>query len=154
MLFLPACGFTPLYGGGAVSAHYAEIEIPSIPDRDGQALRNLLIDRLYTQGRPHDARYELRVTPPETDYAELGIQKDATITRVQIEITARMALFDRQAGAPALSRDIRAVGGYDVMDEQYATLVTRRAATERVLEELANAIQMELNLYFKTLPPQ
>ena len=46
---LTACGFTPIYGKSAnsesVRSTLAQIDIALIPDRDGQMLRNLLMDR-------------------------------------------------------------------------------------------------------------
>ncbi|MDD9901020.1 MAG: LPS assembly lipoprotein LptE [Alphaproteobacteria bacterium] len=149
-LALAGCGFTPLHqaqNGHAISAAYAQIEVGIIPDRDGQHLRNLLIDRLYTQGRPQNARYLLHIAPLETEQTDLGIQKDATVTRTQIEITAQMTLTDRHNGNTVLTRRLRAIGGYDVLDAQYATFITRRSETDRALEELANNAITAINLY-------
>lgn len=151
MAVLPAaCGFAPMYGGSAaVEANYAAIEISNIPDRDGQYLRNLLIDRLYTRGRPADARYELKIEPLKTVATDLGIQKDATVTRTEIEIDARMALVEKATGKTVLERALHAVSGYDVLDEQYATLVTRQDVKDHVLGELADDVTTALNLYFR-----
>ena len=151
-VFLTACGFQPLYGGGpesSVSAHYADINIPSIPDRDGQYLRNALIDRLYTHGRPSDPKIDLKIDPLKTTLTDLGIQKDATVTRTQIEILAHMQLIDKITGKTLLDRHVRAVGGYDVLDQQYTTVVTRQNVTDHVLDDLSTNIVTELDLYFR-----
>jgi LPS-assembly lipoprotein len=145
LLTLASCGFTPLYGSAAPRP---EVFVASIPDRDGQELRNLLIDRIYAHGVPQAAPYELRIEPLKISAADLGIQKDATVTRTEIEIGAHMTLVDTKTGATVLERHLRAVGGYDVLDEQYATLVTRRSVTDRVLAELADNVVTELSLYF------
>jgi LPS-assembly lipoprotein len=151
LLFLTSCGFQPLYGGGqaSVTAHYADIAIPNIPDRDGQYLRNVLIDRLYTQGRPTDARYDLKIDPLRVTLTDLGIQKDATVTRTQVEILAHVQLIDKITGKPLLDRQVRAVGGYDVLDQQYTTVITRQNVTEHVLDDLAANIVTEMDLYFR-----
>ena len=131
------CGFAPLYkqvdGETSVSERFAEIEIPSIPDREGQILRNDLIDRLYTQGRPADARYTLKIDPVNTSISSLGIRKDATATREQLTFSVHVQLVDRASSAVLLDRSVRAVGSYDILDSQYQTLVSRQTASERVL---------------------
>src|SRR5262249_43067849 len=108
------CGFTPLYGegDGNVSAHYADVEVLNVPDREGQELRNALIDRLYTEGRPADPHYSLKIDPLTITHTDLGIQKDATVTRTEIEVGAHMQLVDRTSGKTLLDRSVRAVGGY------------------------------------------
>jgi LPS-assembly lipoprotein len=148
------CGFEPLYAGGgqSVAAHYAEVDVANIPDRDGQFLRNALIDRLYVGGRPADAKYELKIDPLKETSTDLGIQKDATVTRTQIEISARLRLVDRETARTLLDRTVRAVGGYDVLDQQYTTVITRQSVTENILTELSDNVLRELDLYFKRGP--
>lgn len=153
-LMLSACGFQPLYGGTApVADRYTTIAIPNIPDREGLYLRNLLIDRLYTHGRPADARQDLKIEPLKITATDLGIQKDATVTRTQIEIDAHMLLIDKATGKVLLDRNLHAVSGYDVLDRQYATLVVRQTLMNHVLEELSDSIMTELNLYLRTATP-
>lgn len=151
-LLLAGCGFAPLYGGAGMSQKFAGVQVENIPDRDGQHLRNLLIDRIYTGGRPENPRYALKIAPLTTTATELGIQKDATVTRTGIEITAHMMLVDRSSGKVVLARTLHAVGGYDVLDQQYATLVTRQNVTEHILAELADGVTQALSLYFRAVP--
>lgn len=139
-----------MYGGEQPVAYRADIEIANIPNRSGQRLRNLLIDRIYVNGRPADARYELRIAPLTVLSTGLGIQQDATATRNQIEITARVMLVDTRAQTILMDRKMRAVGGYDVLDEQYATLVTRKTTTGHILADLADDITLALDLYFRS----
>jgi LPS-assembly lipoprotein len=155
LLSLAACGFTPVHkqnaAGTAISDAYAHIVIPSIPDREGQYLRNQLIDRIYTNGRPMDAKYRLEIEPIKTNYTDLGIQKDATVTRTQIELGTRVKLVEIATSAVLLDRKLHSVGGYDVLDQQYTTVITRRSNTDNILQELADNIMTELNLYLATV---
>lgn len=144
---LSACGFTPLYKDGGKAPH-AAIWVPNIPNREGQFLRNLLIDRLYAQGAPETPRYALSVTKLNKIVHSLGIRKDATSTRGQMEITARLTLQDPATGAALLQRDLAASGGFNRLDNRYATVVSEQAATEAVLRELSNTIMTEIDLYF------
>ena len=140
-----------MYAGGAPAVH-ADIEIASIPNRDGQQLRNDLIDRLNPRGRPAEARYILNIEPLKTTSTDLGIQKDATVTRTEIEIEAHVVLKEKGTDVILLDRRLHAVGGYDVLDQQYATLVTRQSVTEHILAELADDIVTALNLSLPRAP--
>lgn len=150
LLLLTGCGFQPLYAGAAApQTAYPTVAIGLIPDREGQYLRNRLIDALSAGGESRAARLGLAFTPLEIASTELGIQKDATVTRTGLEISTRMTLTDQSTGQVLLTRDVRALGGYDVLDQQYATLVTRQHVKERTLDELARNVMAELDLYFR-----
>lgn len=150
-LALAGCGFKPLYGGhatGAQTVMSSEVEIGNIPDREGQRLRNLLIDRMYLDGRPASAPYLLTVSPLKATLTNLGIRKDATSTRAMLEVTATMLLTDRATGAVVLERQVRSVGGYNQLDNQFATLVSRESVNDLMLEEMSDTIVTEVALYF------
>lgn len=155
-LALSGCGFTPMYGetehGSKVASELQGIEIENIPDREGQYLRNLLIDRLYTDGKPQNALYTLKITRLKRDVVNFGIRKDATATRDEMQITARLELVDRASGTAVLSRDMRSVGAYNLLDNQYATLISRDSLTGHVLGEMSDNIVTELSLYFRRDP--
>jgi len=153
LLCLTACGFEPLYGTGSaagqnVIASLPEIEIGNIPDRDGQELRNLLMDRLYTHGRPDAAPYSLAFTRLTTDIVNLGIQKDATATRAEMRVATRMEL-KTSAGALLLARDLSAHGAYNLLDDQLATLSSKENITHGLLREMRDDAVMQLSLYFR-----
>ena len=153
-LGLSNCGFEPLYGtkspeAQAVAVSLPNIDIASIPNRDGQYLRNLLIDRLYTSGRPDAAPYLLKFSTLQKDVVTLGIQKDATATRAQIQITAHMDLIDKTTNKPVLQRDLKTVGAYNMLDNQLAALVSQQNITESILQEMKDDAVTELTLYFR-----
>lgn len=150
---LSGCGFQPLHGARnsqpPVAALHKAVDISNIPDRDGQYLRNLLMDRLYAEGRDPSPRYLLTVMRLDKNITSLGIRKDTTATRGQMEITARMRLTDKSTGTVVLERDLRAVGGYNRLDNQFATIISEVYSTEIVLKELASSIMTELDLHFR-----
>jgi LPS-assembly lipoprotein len=150
-LILSACGFQPMYGDrsdAATSANYSNVDILNIPNRDGQYLRNQLIDRMYLNGRPAGAQYTLRIFPLRTLTTNIGIEKDATSTRAMAEVDTTIQLIDNATQKVLLQRDIRATGGYNLLDNQFATIVSRQAVDEHMLEEVADDIVTELGLYF------
>lgn len=153
VLSLAACGFQPLHGQGSEgtnpAARYAEIYIDNIPDKDGQYLRNQLIDRLYTQGRPQNARYTLKMSPLQKDIVDIGIRKDATSTRGRMEIKSTLQLIDNASGQVVLQRDMHSVGAYNQLDNQFATLISRENLTENILKEMSNNILTQINLFLR-----
>lgn len=155
VLALGACGFEPLYTQkdalGPSENLLATIDIATIRDRDGQQLRNALIDRLHTQGQAAP-RYRLVVSPPQKSVVSIGVRKDATATRGQMSIDTTMTLTDLASGEKILTRKLHTVGGYNKLDNLYAAQVSEDYATQRILEETADKITLELALYFKRPP--
>jgi LPS-assembly lipoprotein len=155
LLSLGACGFSPMYGDDAgrnAAEQVRQVEIANIPDRDGQYLRNLLIDRLNSGGRPESAPYLLAVTDLKTSVTNIGIRRDATSTRGLLQTDAHVTLIDKKTGAVLLSRDYRSVGAYNQLDNQFATLVSRGSLSAHVLEEMSDNILTDLGLYFRRTP--
>jgi len=150
-----ACGFQPMYAAPdsaaqrSVAANYADIEIVNIPDRNGQYLRNALIDRLYVAGRPASARYVLEVAPLQKTSTNQAVRKDATYTRALMEISTVLRLRDRQSGEVVLERAQRAQGSYNLLDNQFATISSHDSLNDRLLDELADSIQIALALHFR-----
>jgi len=148
-----SCGFEPLYAKKSIETSLPDIDIANIPDRDGQYLRNLLMDRLYTHGRPADALYQLKFSPLDKNLVYMGIEKNATATRSQMQIATHMELIETHSGKSLLQRDLKAVGAYNLLDNQLATLVSQQNTTESVLQELRDDALTELDLYFRRAAP-
>lgn len=146
---LSACGFQPMYGQRSPAGGMLRVEISNIPDRDGQYLRNALIDRLYLRGYPQEAPYRLDITDLKKEITNIGIRKDASSTRGQMDISATLRLVDKETGAVLLERPLHAMGGYNLLDNQLATLVSKESLTEHVLQEMSDTIVTELGLYFQ-----
>lgn len=155
LLALAGCGgFEPMYGTHSAAAREISLERPNveignIPNREGQYLRNLLIDQLYTKNRPGDPAYTLNFSPIEKEVTNLGIQKDATATRVQIRLTTHMQLVEKATNKPVLERDLKSFGAYNLLDNQLATIVSQQSITESILQEIRNDAVTELDLYFR-----
>jgi LPS-assembly lipoprotein len=147
--FLSGCGFESLYATRNIEQSTPAIEIANIPDQDGQYLRNLLIDRLNAGGRPADPRYELKFTPLAKDTVNIGIRKDASATRAQVQVATQMRLIEKSSGKILLQRDLKTVGAYNLLDNQLATMSSQRYTTENILRELGDSAVTELDLYFR-----
>lgn len=151
LVLLAGCGFTPVYarpdaGTPAVQDRLQAVEIGLIADREGQYLRNKLIDQMGGGTMP--AKYFLRVWQLKRTETPFGIRKDATSTRGDITLTAVMELIDSDTGDVVLTRNLRARGGYNRLDNLYGSLITQEDTIDRLLDELAERIVTDLSLYF------
>ena len=152
--FLAACGFTPLYGqngvdGKGVTAQFNDIQISNIPDRSGQILRNALIDRFYTHGRPVDATYTLNIPSIKETVTDLDITKNSDATRAQLILETSLILLDNQSGKAVLKRNLHAITSYNILQSQFTTRISEQSARENALQDLARQVEMQLGLYFK-----
>jgi len=151
-LLLAACGFQPMYGkkagGRSIAAIHQSIRIENIPDRDGQFLRNMLLDRLNDAGRPADARYVLHVAPLKKDITNQLVQKDATYTRALMKVSTDIRLVDTVYGTTVLERPFLSSGSYNLLDNQLATIVSRDSMTDNLLRELSDNIVTAIDLHF------
>ncbi len=156
---LAGCGLSPVYGtysnagrNPSVANALDQVYIDTVPDRTGQKLRNLLIDRFYKTGQKSlaEAQYRLQITGLSENIYGLGIAKDATATRSQIKLTATMTLTRRDdtTGKPALVRNLTAVSSFNTLASQYTTLVTEEDARDMTIRDLADQATTLTELYF------
>jgi len=153
LLLTTACGFSPVYGTGSyetgVAQELAQVRIGNIPDREGQALRNLLVDRFYRNGAPDSVRYTLDVERLSESLVDLDITKTADSTRGQLRIDTVMRLKKAADGAEVLNRRLRAVTSYNILASEFATRVSEENARQNAISDLARQIESQLALYFK-----
>ena len=143
------CGIQPLYGGSgpnSVAGKLEQVEIGSIPDRYGQQLRNLLIDRFYQDGRPGNPRYRLDTVLTATEQ-KLALQKDATAVRAQLLVNAPYRLIDTATGKVVFQSNARSYVSYNILEQQYAGLATVDNAYDRAILEISNDITSRVSMF-------
>ncbi|HRQ61308.1 MAG TPA: LPS assembly lipoprotein LptE [Alphaproteobacteria bacterium] len=123
------------------------VAIENIPNRDGQYLRNALIDRFYRAGRPADPQYGLLITNLETRRTDLDLTQSASSTREQMRLKADLQLRDKITGEVLLQRRLSATASYNVLESEFATRVSREEARDNLT--LASQIEAQLALYFQ-----
>ena len=154
-LLTAACGFSPVYGTlGSDNAYGSEeilnyVRISNIPDREGQMLRNDLIDRFYKSSRPTNPRYRLKVQPIKETLSELDITISSDSTRGQLRMDTKMTLSDYETREVLLERNIHALSSYNILGSEFATRVSEQNTRENVLNDLARQIENHTVLYFK-----
>lgn len=154
---LAACGFSPIYGVSGrgdipVQTALNNVAISNINGENGQFLRNKLIDRMYTQGRPTAPQARLAVDIHSSE-AGLGIKKDATASRSQLTLTATYTLSGND-GKTLVKGTARSVASYSKLDAQYGTVATQRDAYHRALIEVSEQIVNKLSLYYAEKAPK
>ncbi len=153
-LFLSSCGFSPMYGTSSnagetnTKAAFNQISIAIIPDREGQFLRNALIDRLYSQGEPSNPKYQLLIKEIDENVSDFDLTLESSATRRQLKLTSTMTLIDQATSKPVLSRPLLAITSHNVLDSEFSTLVTEQSARDAALNDMARQIERQLALYF------
>lgn len=158
-VLLAGCGFQPLYGptGEAAAARGADmadalaaVEIANLPDRNGQKLRNALVDRLHPGGAAA-ARFRLDVGFVANE-AKLAIAKDASVERYQLTFRATYRLTDKADGKILLNAASRTNLVFDALDEQYALLVSRENSFDRAIAEVSDDIALRVAAALRRAP--
>jgi LPS-assembly lipoprotein len=154
VLLLAACaGFHPVYGVNkythtGVEEKLSTVEIANIPNREGQYLRNALIDRFYRESRPSNTKHTLIIQPIRETLIDLDITKSSDATRGQLRLDTVMQL-QGSGGEILLTHPLRVITSYNILGSEFATRVTEDNARTNALDDLARQIETRLTLYFK-----
>jgi LPS-assembly lipoprotein len=139
---LAACGFEPLHAQRGAVAALPPIRVEPIPERQGQILRNYLLDRLAPRGETGAQSYALSIKLFEPRQV-LALRRDDVISRMSYSAIASYDLIDAAgkrvtAGSSSFSTD------YEITNSEYATLTALQNARERVLELVADDIRNQI----------
>jgi len=153
---LAGCGFAPLYAereNGAAEQELASVKINTIPDRNGQMLHNLLLDRMNAKGRPGAPLYSLDIQLTEQK-ANVGIIKDSSATLAQLASTANYTIYDLKERKVLQSGRSRSFTSYNILQSDFATLSAEKDARERTLRELADDITTKVAVFLSARKQQ
>ena len=155
-LLLASCGFTPMYatptagsGKANIVAAMSKIAIRPIPDRPGMKLRQELRELLQPKGLQGAALYDLDVTLTRT-VEELGIRSDATASRANLVIAASFYLAE--GGSRVYGDRVQSVVGYNILDDQYATVAAQADAEDRAIRQVGEQIKTRVGVYLERHP--
>jgi LPS-assembly lipoprotein len=146
-----SCGFKPLYGyqddpTGGTQARLAEIRIVPIAERAGQLLYIDLRERLNPSGLTSEPRWILRVDIEERQ-DDLLIARDETATRTNLIQRAEFTLTPVGTDAAVLTGFSQATVGYNILENQFATLASEQDARARGVSQIAYDIATRLAVY-------
>jgi len=138
-LTLSACGFTPLYAGGAGDGN---INIATIEGRAGHALRKALLQELAPGLPGLDAPADLNIILDER-LGRLALQPDEAATRTDIIVSAEYVLsFEGNA----ISGTTAAETSFLVPDAPFSDIAAQIDATDRAMLLLARRIADDLRI--------
>jgi len=146
---LAGCGFHPLYAQHrerGFDADLAAIKVNTISDRLGQLLAISLRDELNPTGAKAATHYTLDVQLI-SERRDVGLRPDGTASRSQIILTAKFQLKDVQSSQTVLQGMTHAVSAFDVLTDDYATVVAQHTAEERSLRDIDDDLRTRLQLY-------
>lgn len=153
LTLLTGCGFKPLYGTHGQqpqdSPTLNTVAISTIPDQEGQYLRNNLMDRFYKDGYPTTPTLTLDIAPLSETKTELDLTKSSDATRAQLRLTTIMTLRDSLKNI-LLQRSIYTIASYNILGSEFATRVTQQSARKNAVDDLARQIEMNLTLYLNS----
>ena len=151
-LLLSACGFHAVYGSRDTNAaaQLQQTAIDNIPDRSGQILRNALIDRMYSKGRPSQPLYHLTVKI-HSSQSDVGLLSNAVSTLSEFDQYGDYVLTDAK-GKELLRGTAHSQSSFSRLNDQYATLAGHDSANERTLREISEQIVNDVSLYFAEQP--
>lgn len=146
---LAACGFSPMLKepGADVREELAAIEIEGPSGRLGQLVRVALQDELNPTALEVPTKYLLRVDL-RRDSDALAIQLDNTVTRFNLELTARFRLIRSGDNRVVHQSTVRRIASYNVRREPFTTLIAEQDAERRAAEEIATNIRILLAARF------
>lgn len=151
---LSGCGFEPMYQSAGqydsgVAQDFKNVSIPAIPNREGQILRNELIDRLHGGSEVINARYRLQISRIGEARRNFDITETSDTTRTQLRLTSEMRLIDTESNKIALTRRLESFASYNILESQFTTRVSRDYARENALRDMAGQIERQLALYLR-----
>jgi len=135
---LSACGFSPIYGNGAVSS---SITVDDIPGRSGHELRKALIQELAA-GLPNIETATLNVDLDE-DLKRLALRPDAAAARSDVVATGKYVLVYDDT---TITGRVRTENSYNVPDAPYGDIAAQTAASKRGVRKLAAEIVDDIRL--------
>jgi len=148
-LGLTGC-YEPLYTASAgdastsqTNAGLEDIKVAIIPNREGQILHNLLLDRLNPTGRSADPKYQLNTTLSQGT-KQLGYTRRYEATRANLTLVAEFTLTEIATGKVVYKGRSRAVGSYNINTSNYQTDASADDARRRASREVADDMKLRI----------
>lgn len=137
-------------GSESVMAQLRQVQVPLLPEREGQILRQALQDRLYGGDTPVLSRYNLSVSI-SINQVGLGVQGDSTLTYVRFIATAPWSLTsqDDPDHKVLISNVAQASDSLNAFDNQpFGQELETNVINARLANAIADQIVTRLAHYF------
>lgn len=144
------CGFHPVYkagGSGDLRGPLSRVEVQNQKGTGGYATRNAVLDAIGAPDHPADPAYFLSLKVSE-DRESAGIQADETVSRINVSLTGTWQLLASDHQTVLTKGTERRTVSYNVVQDEYATLIAGREASEQAGRQVGQAIRSRLLFYF------
>lgn len=141
LVALTGCGFTPSYGpNGVASALARKVTIDAGNSRNDYTLFNALERRF---GPPQSPTYALSISLT-TSEDDVGVTRAGAITRYHVTGEVTYRLTENATGETRAAGKLRRFSSYSATKATVASLTSTRDTYDRLMEELASAIEADL----------
>jgi hypothetical protein len=126
------------------------VKIATIKDRDGQILRNYLVDILTPAGSPCCPKYVLEICLTDT-ITDIGVNRDETASRKNAKMTANLTLRDCKTQKIVYTHTTSAINSFAILSQNYfSDLTAEEYAKKEALRLLAEKISLLIFTYIET----
>lgn len=151
---LSACAFKPLYSNTEtnqqLSAVLAGIEVPEVPGRVGQKLRNELIFKFTGGDHPGAPQYKLILAVKQSVTSQL-VQRDGDSRGQLYQLKTDFKLYSLEDDkTPLLSGSSYSKAAFNDDDSVYANVRSRRDAEDRTARTTADDISVRIAAYLSS----
>lgn len=133
-----------------------DIKIGQISDRQGQILRNYLLDIFNPHGEPCRPLYRLNVKITISEDA-FAFRKDATASRQIMTSTALFELVDASSKKVIYTDSAEATTSFGIGDHSdqatFPAITSLKKETERAMNLLAQEIKLQVATFLATYKP-
>lgn len=133
-----------------------DIKIGQISDRQGQILRNYLLDIFNPHGEPCRPLYRLNVKITISEDA-FAFRKDATASRQIMTSTALFELVDASSKKVIYTDSTEATTSFGIGDHSdqatFPAITSLKKETERAMNLLAQEIKLQVTTFLATYKP-
>ena len=148
---LSGCGWAPLYADretGPADQELRAIRVGVIPERIGQKLALALRESLNPTGEATPQRYVLN-TRLQTVRSDLGVLSLGLGTRARLDVYGSFFLNDSKTGTQLMAGTSHVAESFDILANEYATIVAENDAGSRAVEQLRRDIIARLNVFMQ-----
>lgn len=147
---LAGCGFTPMYATPALTPALASVDV----SLDGTSRTGYLLREQLRHELNHDAdepaHYRVTIVLNERRSPQ-GVRVNNVANRYEIDLTASYTLADATTGKVLRTGAVSSEASYDFADPPYSGVVANQDGEQRVANEAAIRIRLELARYFEHL---
>jgi len=147
---LGGCGFTPLYAQPGVAGGLTHIEVEAPKGRVGYLLRENLDDD-FGRARGDAPVYRLQISM-NTQRASHGLTANDTAQRYELDMRVTYNLVEVASGKVAHTGSVISDISYDSTDQPYAGIAARQDVQNRLAEDLAQKIEVQIAAWLASQP--